>query len=124
MRSVARERHYISASIRRVVIKMTSRCGLGWRDCDGFYALRSEESEGEKERTIIKKKKGRRGRIKFSQRQLTIVKSRPLPLPIILPLPRDATVDGPALPTLHCLRQNNSPSSHPPISHPRLGNVR
>lgn len=49
MRSVARERHYISASIRRV-IKMTSRCELGWRDCDGFYALRSEESEGKRKR--------------------------------------------------------------------------
>lgn len=60
MRSVARERHYISASIRRVVIKMTSCCGLGWRDCDGFYALRSEEREREKEGTIIKKEKQER----------------------------------------------------------------
>lgn len=65
MRSIVRERHYISASIQRVVIKMTSRCGLGWRDCDGFYALRSEESEEEKEGTIVKKEKQGEGELKF-----------------------------------------------------------
>jgi len=48
---------------------MTLRCGLEWRDRNGFYALRSEENEKEKERerekVAIKKESGREGELKF-----------------------------------------------------------
>jgi len=47
---------------------MTLRCGLGWRDRNGFYALRSEknreEEERKRERMVIKKKAGE-GELKF-----------------------------------------------------------
>lgn len=59
-----RERHYISASNRHAVVKMTLRCGLGWRDRNGFYTLRSEkngkEEEREREKVTIKKRKQER----------------------------------------------------------------
>lgn len=118
-RARARERHYISASIRRIVIKMTSRCGLGWRDCDGFYTAKIGR---ERERVVIKKEeRNERGRIKISQRQLTIVKSRPLPPPHYPPSPRrDSRRSGVTDPPLSPTKQLPALLHFPP----RLGNVR
>lgn len=110
-RARARERHYISASIRRVFIKMTSRCGLG---AEGSrWLLLAKIGRGWWERAVIKQKKGRRGRsgrgrIKILQRQLTIAKSRPLRVPSP-PRISCATVDGPALPTLPIVSDKTTP---------------
>lgn len=110
-RARARERHYISASIRRVFIKMTSRCGLG---AEGSrWLLLAKIGREWWERTVIKQKKGTRGRsgrgrIKILQRQLTIAKSRPLRVPSP-PRISCATVDGPALPTLPIVSDKTTP---------------
>lgn len=90
------------------------------------FTLRSEENVGEREEEGKEsgyKKGSGRGRIKISQRQLTIVKSHPLPRPPIAPFhpSRDGRRSGVTDPPLSPTKQNSLPS---PISHPRLGNVR